>query len=52
MMVLDLDMDYFLDHPVSNRNHDTEKRVEDEECVKSVWTEERVRYFLENNLGL
>ena len=29
MMVLDLDMDYFLDHPVSNRNHDTEKRVED-----------------------
>ena len=52
MMVLDLDMDYFLDHPVSNRNHDNEERVEDEECVKSVWTEERVRYFLENNLGL
>lgn len=52
MMVLDLDMDYFLDHPVSNRNHDTEKRVEDEECVKSVWAEERVRNFLENNLGL
>lgn len=52
MMVLDLDMDYFLDHPVSNRDHDNEKRVEDEECVNSVWTEYRVRHFLENNLGL
>ncbi len=52
MVVLDLDMDYFLDYPVSDRNHDKEDRVEDEDCVKSVWTEDRVRSFLEKNLGL
>lgn len=52
MKVLDLDMDYFLDCPVCERSHDTNARVTDEEVIKSVWSEERVRLFLEHNLGL
>ncbi len=52
MRVLDLDMDYFLDCPVCERSHDTNDRVTDEEVIKSVWSEERVRLFLEHNLGL
>lgn len=52
MMILDLDMDYFLDHPLDDRNHGTEERVEDESCKQSVWSKDRVISFLENNLGL
>ena len=49
---LDLDLDYFLDVPVNNRCHASDERVADYDCVKSVWSEERVRFFIENNLGL
>lgn len=52
MRVLDLDMDYFLDHPVFGVPVTKKKRVDDPECINSVWSEERVRSFLENNLGL
>ena len=52
MRVLDLDLDYFLDHPVFGIDLREKKRVDDPECINSVWTEERVRLFLENNLGL
>lgn len=52
MIVLDLDLDYFLDCPVCEQNHSSDARVTDESCVQSVWSEERVRAFLENNLGL
>ncbi len=52
MIVLDLDLDYFLDCPVYDRDHSSNVRVTDEDCVGSVWSEERVRIFLENNLGL
>lgn len=52
MKVLDLDMDYFLDYPVNDISFNCESRVEFEECKSSVWTEERVCFFLENNLGL
>ena len=52
MKILDLDLDYFLDSPVFNRDHSSDERVEDEECVNSVWSEDRVRDFFENHLGL
>ena len=52
MKVLDLDMDYFLDYPVDNIRYDSEQRVDDVRVINSVWSEERVRLFLENNLGL
>ena len=52
MRVLDLDLDYFLDMPVHDVDYSSNKRVVDSECIKSVWSEERVRAFLENNLGL
>ena len=52
MKILDIDMDYFLDHPINGRLHSSNERVEDIECVNSVWREERVRAFFENNLDL
>lgn len=52
MKILDIDMDYFLDYPVNYRSHSLDERVDDIECEKSVWSEERVRTFLEKNLGL
>lgn len=52
MRVLDIDLDYFLDAPVCERNHDSDERVNDVLCIESVWSERRVRDFLENKLGL
>lgn len=52
MRVLDLVLDYFLDMPVHDVDYSSNKRVVNSECIKSVWSEERVRAFLENNLGL
>lgn len=52
MKVLDLDMDYFLDHPVFRKDVYSTERVDDIEVINSVWEENRVRTFLENNLGL
>lgn len=52
MKILDLDLDYFLDSPVFNRDHTSDERVKDEECIGSVWSEDRVRDFFENRLGL
>ena len=52
MKMLDIDMDYFLDYPVNCRSHNSDERVNIIECEKSVWSEKRVRRFLENNLGL
>ena len=52
MKVLDIDMDYFLDVPVSQVSFSNQNRVDREDCIASVWTEERIRDFLENNLGL
>lgn len=52
MKVLDLDMDYFLDYPVNEIVFSNQARVDNEKCIASVWSEERVRSFLENNLGL
>lgn len=52
MRVLDIDLDYFLDAPVNEQDHSSDSRVTDSGCVESVWSEKRVRSFLENNLGL
>ncbi|MBP3818444.1 MAG: UPF0489 family protein [Butyrivibrio sp.] len=51
MKILDLDMDYFMEK-VAHTPLKNSKRLDDEYYVKSVWTEKRVRDFLENNLGL
>lgn len=51
MKILDLDMDYFMTE-IANTPFSCEERL-DEECYgDSVWTEEKVRQFLEHNLGL
>lgn len=52
MRVLDIDLDYFLDAPVSERDHSLDCRVTEIDCVRSVWSEKRARDFFENNLGL
>lgn len=50
MKVLDLDMDYFMDK-VENSLPEGEIRLSNENDL-FVWSEKRVRSFLENNLGL
>ena len=52
MKVLDLDLDYFLDSPVFNQDHSSDGRVDNEDCIASVWSENRVRDFLEKRLNL
>lgn len=52
MVILDLDLDFFLDNPVKGVYFSSEERVMDEACANSVWSEDRVRVFFENNLGL
>lgn len=52
MRVLDIDLDYFLDSPVSGDEVSEEDRVTSPECVQSVWNESRVRAYFEKQLGL
>ncbi len=52
MRVLDIDLDYFLDCPVSGDEISKGTRVTSSECVKSVWDKIRVRNFFEKQLGL
>lgn len=52
MRVLDLDLDYFLDDPPFGVSIKQNRRIDDPNCINSVWSEERVRSFFENNLGL
>lgn len=51
MRVLDIDMDYFMD-VVAHTGFSEKERLSDDCYVNSVWSEDRVRDFLENNLGL
>lgn len=51
MKLLDLDMDYFMDQIVVNVPESSNQRLSNE-YDGSVWSEDRVRYFLEKNLGL
>ena len=52
MIVLDLDMDYFMEIVATNISFETTERLSEDEYGGSVWTECRVRQFLEQNLGL
>ena len=51
MRVLDLDMDYFMTE-IASITFSCEERLDEEYYGDSVWTEEEVRQFLEQNLGL
>ena len=51
MRILDLDMDYFMDD-IANHVPESSKERLSEEYNGSVWNEERVRSFIEHNLGL
>ena len=52
MIVLDLDMDYFMEMVATNISFETTERLSEDEYGGSVWTECRVRQFLEQNLGV
>ena len=51
MRVLDLDMDYFMTE-IASTPFSCEERLDEEYYGDSVWTEEEVQQFLEQNLGL
>ena len=50
MRLLDLDMDYFMTTVCTGIPESTTDRVEEEVLGELVWSSERVRHFLENNL--
>lgn len=52
MKILDLDMDYFMEKVATYVSFDITERLSEAQYGYSVWSEERVRNFLENNLGL
>ena len=52
MKILDLDMDYFMEMVATNISFDKIERLSEDEFGGSVWTDSRVRQFLEQNLGL
>ena len=51
MKVLDLDMDYFMES-IANTPFSVTERLPEEDYGYDVWSENKVRLFLENNLGL
>lgn len=52
MRILDLDMDYFMDSIAINIAESDEGRLSEEYYGDCVWSEQRIRDFLERNLGL
>lgn len=52
MKILDLDMDYFMDHIATNIAESIDTRLAEEDYSEFVWKEERVRKYIEDNLGL
>ncbi|MBQ2848751.1 MAG: UPF0489 family protein [Clostridia bacterium] len=52
MKVLDLDMDYFMERVATDVSFEILDRLPEDEYGGSVWTAQRVRNFLEKNLGL
>ena len=52
MKVLDLDMDYFMERVATDVPFEIVDRLPEEEYGGFVWTERRIRQFLEENLGL
>ncbi|MBQ2901033.1 MAG: UPF0489 family protein [Agathobacter sp.] len=51
MKVLDLDMDYFMTE-IAHTPFSSEERLDEEDYGSSVWSVDKVRQFLERNLGL
>lgn len=51
MKILDLDMDYFMAE-IAHTSFSTTDRLDEEWYGSSVWAADKVRSFLENNLGL
>ncbi len=51
LKVLDLDMDYFME-TVAHTPFSVSERLDEKDYGNSVWSEKRVREFLEHNLGL
>lgn len=51
MRVLDLDMDYFM-NKIANTPFSYKGRLDEEDYGDSVWSADKVRQFLEQNLGL
>lgn len=52
MKVLDIDMDYFMDKVETTIPDNIKKRLSEKEFGEYVWSESRIRDFLENHLGL
>lgn len=52
MRILDLDMDYFMEKVADNNSKKENGRLIESEFRESVWSEQKVRSFFENNLGL
>lgn len=52
MIVLDLDLDYFMEKVASFIGESVTDRLSDEYYGSFVWKEDKVRNFIENNLGL
>lgn len=52
MIILDLDMDYFMNKVAHNINEKSQNRLDETLYRKYVWEKERVISFLERNLGL
>lgn len=51
LKVLDLDMDYFMTK-IANTSFSSLERLDEKDYGDSVWSEDKVRDFLESNLGL
>ncbi len=52
MKVLDLDMDYFMDSIATDISFTTSTRLSEADYGDAVWSADKVRLFLEHNLGL
>ncbi|WP_253293915.1 group II intron maturase-specific domain-containing protein [Falcatimonas sp. MSJ-15] len=52
MKILDLDMDYFMENIATGIAESREERLAEDEYGDCVWSEYRIRKFLEDNLGL
>lgn len=52
MIVLDLDLDYFMKKVASSIEESVTDRLPDKDYGSCVWKEDEVRNFIENNLGL
>lgn len=52
MKILDLDMDYFMEDIATGISESREARLEEDEYGTCVWSKQRIRKFLEDNLGL